>query len=147
MCDKPRKLYEILDTAITAKKNCQKANVANFPWENKWSHLIEHLEKNHLPSGSGFDAGTQIAEDECVGGAKLVLTFDFHHMDEHGYYDGWTTHKAVITPCFDGINLSVRGGLPKKYRHSKEYFESTMYECLIKTIEKAEIDKILTQGV
>lgn len=146
MCDKQRKVYELLDMAISARKNCQKSDYVNHSLEDKWSLLIEHLEKNYLPYGSGFDAGVHVDEDVCVNGVKLVLTFDFHHMNEHGYYDGWTTHKAIITPYFDGIGVAIKGSLPKKYQHSREYFGDTIYEALLRTVKKAEIDKILTQG-
>lgn len=143
---KERKVYEILDTAITARSNLRASDIVRTEWEDKWDDLIHHLEKNYLPHGSGFDAGTHVIEEECVPGLKIVLNFGYHHIHEHGYYDGWTTHKAIITPYFDGIGVAIKGSLPKKYQHSREYFGDTIYEALIRTVEKAEIDKILTQG-
>ena len=62
--------------------------------------------KEWLPSGSGFDAGTEIVLSTRT---ELVLSVDFHHMDEHGFYDGWTSHRVTLTPEFDGIRVVVTG--------------------------------------
>lgn len=138
-----RRIYEVLNTAVSAKRNCMKIDRVNTEWENKWDDLIRHIEKNYLPSGSGFDAGTKVDEDACVNNRKIVLTFSYHHMDEHGYYDGWTEHKAVILPCFDGIEVHIKGALPRKYRHDKEYFGDTMHNALVATISSDEVERVL----
>jgi hypothetical protein len=138
-----RKIYDILNVAVTAKKNCDNDHTYNPEWRDKWGELVEYLEKNYLPHGSGFDSGTHVVEDECVSGTKLVLSFDYHHMDEHGYYDGWTSHKVIVTPFFDGIGVKITGALPRKYRHSKDYFCSTMVYHLTSYIPQGRIDKIL----
>ena len=140
---KERKVYEILDTAITARSNLRVSDIVRTEWENKWDDLIQHLEKNYLPSGSGFDAGTHVIEEECVPGLKIVLNFGYHHMDEHGYYDGWSHHKAIIIPYFDGIGIKLKGALPRKYRHSKEYFIDTLHTHLTSHILTKDIDRIL----
>lgn len=59
---------------------------------------LDYLAKERLPSGSGVDAGCKI--DRKSTAKRIVITFGFHHMDEHGSYDGWTDHTAVITPDF-----------------------------------------------
>jgi hypothetical protein len=59
------------------------------------------------PSGSGFDAGTQIDEDRSD---TLVFTTAFHHMNEGGYYDGWTEHTVRVKPSLAwGFDLTVSG--------------------------------------
>lgn len=141
--ERKRYVYEVLDMAITAKKNCMKSAVISPEWESKWDDLIEHLQKKYLPHGSGFDCGTVVIEEECVNGLRLVLNFDYHHMDEYGYYDGWSSHKAVVVPYFDGIGVTIKGALPRKYRHSKEYFGDTIHYSLTKEIDQEEIDNIL----
>lgn len=138
-----RKIYDILNVAVTAKNNCCNGEVLNTKWGSKWDDLIRYIEKNHLPHGSGFDCGTVVIEEECVSGLKLVLKFDYHHMDEHGYYDGWTSHKVIVTPYFDGIGVTVKGALPRKYRHNKEYFGDTIHYSLTSTITQSKIDEIL----
>ncbi len=72
---------------------------------------LAYLLKEHLPSGSGIDCGVKL--DESSGPERLVFTLSFHHMDEAGYYDGWTEHKAIVTPTLadhDGMRLRVTGG-------------------------------------
>ena len=138
-----RKVYDILNVAVSARNNLERGNFYNAEWASKWDDLIRHIEKNYLPYGSGFDSGTEVNEDECVCGLRLVLTFGYHHMDEHGYYDGWTSHKAIVIPYFDGIGVKVKGALPKKYRHSREYFGDTIHNALTNTISQEEIDEIL----
>ena len=48
------------------------------------------------PSGSGIDCGTKL--DSASSPEKLIFFIEFHHMNEVGYYDGWTQHKLIITP-------------------------------------------------
>jgi hypothetical protein len=61
-----------------------------------------------LPSGSGIDCGTTLERDDCKPG-KLVLSLSYHHMAESGMYDGWTEHKVIVTPSFDGIDMRITG--------------------------------------
>lgn len=140
-----RKVYEALDAAVGAYKNSAYQFITGAEMASKWGDVINHIEKNYLPNGSGFDRGTKVVEEKCVNGVKLVLSFDYHHMDENGYYDGWTSHTVVVAAHFDGIRLKVQGALPRKYRHNKEYFEDTMYHALTRTINHSEIRKFLTQ--
>lgn len=60
-----------------------------------------------LPRGSGIDAGTQIVS---VSDKQIVLTAGFHHMNEGGYYDGWTEHTIrVRASLMLGMTVSVSG--------------------------------------
>jgi hypothetical protein len=67
---------------------------------------LEKLVTEYMPSGSGLDRGTQLLTERS-GPEKLVFVTAFHHMTEHGYYDGWTDHIVTVTPAFDG-SLYVR---------------------------------------
>ena len=60
--------------------------------------------ESSLPSGSGINSGTTV---EYAGPNKIVLSCGFHHIDEHGFYDGWTYHKIIVKPTFNG-HLHVR---------------------------------------
>jgi len=70
---------------------------------SKAQDCLNQLEKL-LPSGSGIDCGTGIVIDECTA-TKIVLYVEYHHMNEFGMYCGWSGHKLVITPGFDGIDI------------------------------------------
>jgi hypothetical protein len=61
-----------------------------------------------LPSGSGIDSGVQFDWNSTP--EKLVFNFSYHHMNEVGYYEGWTEHKLIITPCLQhGYKLKITG--------------------------------------
>ena len=69
----------------------------------------DHLDKilDTLPSGSGLDAGPELLDSTE---RKLMFSSDFHHMDQHGYYSGWSRHTVVITPCFlSGFQIKITG--------------------------------------
>ena len=68
------------------------------------------------PSGSGFDSGTQL--DDKSTPKKLIFNTSYHHMDDAGYYIGWTDHQVIITPSFDGMDIKVTG---KNYNDIKDY--------------------------
>jgi hypothetical protein len=74
------------------------------------------------PHGSGIDSGIQL--DDSSTAQKLVFTFGFHHMNENGMYDGWTQHKAIITPDLQfGYRLKITG---RDRNQIKEY----LYEII-----------------
>ena len=89
------------------------ANLVNWnPIDDKWidyrEDLIEFVERNILPSGSGFDSGTTIDLDNS-NDKKITFITSFHHLNENGFYDGWTEHKVIIRPTFYGIDIKVTG--------------------------------------
>lgn len=92
---------------------------------------IEKLVKEHMPSGSGFNAGTEILyeyRDRPLKGDMLVFKTSFHHMNDGGYYDGWTEHKVIIEPClmFD-FKLKVTG---RDRDQIKDYIGDVFHEAL-----------------
>jgi hypothetical protein len=86
------KTYQTLARAIGAYKRCIKSN--NTEWLDKWKTLIGALVET-FPRGSGFDNGTTLdldhSNDNC-----LYFDTAFHHMNESGMYDGWTTHSVIV---------------------------------------------------
>ena len=99
-------LYRAIATAIAARTNCDASG--NREWFDKWSDRLEELEKE-LPSGSGFDSGTQIDLDRSTG-ERLVLHTSYHHMNDGGYYDGWTEHTITVKgSLLDGFDFRVSG--------------------------------------
>lgn len=60
-----------------------------------------------LPRGSGFDMGTRLL---TANDTKIVFLTNFHHMDENGFYDGWTEHRVTVTPSLmGGVAIRVTG--------------------------------------
>ena len=98
----------------------------------KHTSYVDFLVKEKLPSGSGFNAGTKINWDMSTQN-KLVFETAFHHMDEAGYYVGWTEHRIFITPDLcHGFNMRITG----KDRNSiKEYISDVFFNALLMEVE------------
>ncbi len=104
------KIYQAIARKIQAARNCHK--LGNGDWFTRHCEAIEHIMREHAPSGSGFDSGTQldILDHIDAGKDRLFFTTAFHHMNENGYYDGWTEHSVTVTPSLaDGFNLKISG--------------------------------------
>lgn len=120
-----RKVYQVLASSLMAHRNCILHN--NVEWRDIWERRIEWLEKEYLPSGSGFDAGTTVDIDAC-GDTKMVFKTAYHHMDENGFYDGWTSHEVIAEPEFlSGIDVKVTGLDENDIR---EYIGDTFFYAL-----------------
>ena len=76
----------------------------------KESHEEAIEEANQmLPHGSGIDGKCEINLPSSSEN-KIIIDLEFHHMDEHGSYDGWTTHSITLTPSFvNGFDMKVSG--------------------------------------
>ena len=90
------------------------------------AEALERLE-SHLPSGSGLDLGPRI-DDRSRENHIVISHCDFHHMSEHGFYDGWTEHTVVITPSLAwGIDVRVTG---RDRNEIKEYIGEIFHDNL-----------------
>ena len=100
-------LYREIASLLSARENCRNTN--NTEWEDKHEDTLTHLVKNYLPSGSGIDCGTKLDLDASTP-EKLVFTFGYHHMNDGGYYDGWTEHTMIVRPSLQfGFYLRISG--------------------------------------
>lgn len=101
-------LCQKLATAVDARLHLAAGDTGN-PWEQIWENRIDAAVYERMPAGSGFDSGTKLDHDASTG-EKLVFTTEFHHMNEGGFYDGWTSHKITVRPSLvHGFTLSVSG--------------------------------------
>lgn len=92
-----------------------------------WKARKAWLERELLPSGSGFDAGTTLDETKS-NGDKLVFNTSFHHMNAAGMYTEWTEHTVTVTPSLMfGRRIAVSG---KDKNGIKAYIENTFGEAL-----------------
>ncbi len=115
-------LYSTLASLVQARINCENATPRNDEWFDKHTARIEELVKDYMPSGSGFDCGTHINLDNSDA-ERLFFTTSFHHMNDGGYYDGWTEHNVIVTPSLAfGFNLKVTG---RDRNQIKEYIHET----------------------
>jgi len=98
--------------------------------------IIEHLVKNHLPSGSGVDAGCEVIEGK-TNLEKLVLSVPFHHMDEHGGYDGWSVYRVTVQETFIGLCAHATGGRKSERDYVRELIEHACGEVVANSEEVA----------
>ena len=110
-----------LSKTIAAYQMCYKNG--NKEWEEKHYATITNM-LTSLPHGSGIDNGVKLDWDRTVAN-KIIFTFEFHHMNEAGYYDGWTAHNLVITPTFDTFDLRITG---RDRNNVKEYLYQIFYD-------------------
>lgn len=119
------KLYQALASRIAARENC--ATSGNDEWRIKHTDKIRELVDQHLPAGSGFDRGTEL-EIALSTPEKLVFCTDFHHMNDAGYYDGWTEYQVIVKPSLlFGFTLRVTG---RDRNGIKEYILDTFNAAL-----------------
>ena len=98
-------VYQAIVGKLIAIENCARSG---NPWLANHEAALTTL-MDSAPSGSGIDCGVSLLRDECKC-ERLVFSCDFHHMNEHGYYDGWTHHKAIVTPSLFGrISIRITG--------------------------------------
>jgi len=101
------KVYQELARVFAAYLNCIKSG--NEEWRAKHKATIQHICRNYLPHGSGFDNGVKFDFDLSTRD-KLVLQTAFHHMNENGMYCGWTEHKITIRASLSfGFDLVIGG--------------------------------------
>lgn len=100
-------VYSRIAQLVVAMQNCEEAN--NTEWYSRHEATIETIVKDYLPSGSGFDNGTKFDVD-ASNERKLVFNAPYHHMDENGYYNGWTDHTITVRPSlWNEFELSISG--------------------------------------
>lgn len=115
-----RHLYVALANIVQARENCHQSE--NVEWFDRWTEKAEILTREHLPSGSGFDAGTKLDLDRSSG-ELLVFTTSYHHMDKHGGYDGWTEHTVRVRgSLMHGFTVAVSGS-------NRNGIKDYIYEC------------------
>lgn len=91
---------------------------------------FEKFVEEEFPSGSGFDNGTKLIN---FSSNRIVLEVGFHHMDEHGGYDGWSHHEVTITSDLEwGFNVKISG---KDRNNIKEYISEVFHETLSSEIK------------
>ena len=100
-------LYKAIANTLQAYQKCIESD--NKEWQDKHESRLEFLTYNYMPSGSGIDAGITL-DMESSKEDKLIFNLSYHHMNDHGYYDGWTDHKLIVTPSLTSdFNLRITG--------------------------------------
>ena len=107
-------------------------NNLNAQWGDIARTRLDQL-VNMLPSGSGIDSGTKLIS---ASASRIVLECSFHHMNENGYYDGWTEHRITVRPTFDSLDINISGRNRndiKEYLH--EVYALALSELIVETVD------------
>ena len=100
---------------------------------------VEGLISKHFPHGSGFDSKPEFSFDLSAYN-KWIIFQSYHHMNDNGYYCGWSHFKIIVTPCFVGgfeIKIIAKHSSREcsKRFNNDDYFYEVYYECLNKFID------------
>jgi hypothetical protein len=136
----PKHLYQEIASAVQARLGClsEHANESQKEYAPVWTERINRMVQEFMPSGNGWDCGTKIDLSESHA-EKLVFFGSYHHMNDGGFYDGWTEHTIVVTPSFNGLNIRVSG---RNRNDIKDYlwetFECALTQLVVWNVEKAD---------
>jgi hypothetical protein len=123
-------LYSAIAALLATIERCKSSG--SREWADHHQDSLDALLKEHLPSGSGIDNGTQLVTAVCKAN-RLVFQCDFHHMNEHGYYDGWTHHRVIVSPSLElGAVLKVLG---RNRNGIKEYLHDVFHQVMFVQVD------------
>jgi hypothetical protein len=123
-------LYKAIAGKLQAILNCGRS--VNTEWDLKRREAICTLVREHMPSGSGFDSGTDIDWDRSTPN-KLVFTTSYHHHGECGYTH-WSNHSITVRASLvSGITLTISG---RDYRGFKDYCYDVFHTALMAEVEE-----------
>lgn len=103
-------------------QNIAAYNQCNKEWKDKAEDRINDISE-FLPHGSGIDGKCEIDLIQSKEN-RIVFFFEYHHMDENGYYCGWTEHNVIVTPKFGGFDIQITG---RNKNQCKDYFYDLWY--------------------
>lgn len=123
-------IYQHIARSLRALRTCEQriadpsrdCNENDSHWATRQKQAIERIVRNDAPSGSGIDCGTAFDFDASKP-ERLVFSFEFHHMNDVGMYNGWTEHRAIVKPSLaNGIDLRLTG-------HNRNDVLDYLHEC------------------
>ena len=108
-----------LANLINAIKHCKPA------YQDLANSTIDEMD-SLLPHGSGIDGICEIDRNNSTID-KIIVNLEYHHLNDAGYYEGWTSHQVILTPSFiGGFDLKVTG---KDKNGIKDYLSNLFYDC------------------
>lgn len=133
MADRTMKLFAMFALFADAKARCDQTN--NAEWSKRHEESAHKLAREFMPSGSGFDDGTKF-EISKSGASEIVFRTSYHHMNEHGMYDGWTDHVVRVRASLIGHYDIFVGG--RNRNDIKELISQSFQHALNQTIVESE---------
>jgi len=129
------KIYQKIAGLVKARRNCER--MENWEWFDKHEETLSEMEREFLPSGSGFDSGCSVNFEKS--GKWLYIDCPFHVMNETGYYTGWHNFTVIVKPdLISDIDLSINWYGPADGETDidglKEYILDTIHVALTQKI-------------
>lgn len=142
----PRRFYEAF-AQVWSQRERNKVDTASGSYK-RWYEIarrqLKYL-KDQLPSGSGFDSGTRFNTDASKLGVVLVFNTAFHHMNEGGFYDGWTEHTVKVRADLEyGIEIIVGG---RNRNEIKEYIADEFEHLMNSRVDEVKLAEIAAECV
>lgn len=122
-------------TTADSLRACQN-RPGNNDWAERWYQILRYLESEHLPSGSGFDNGCRIIDEQTCGSNIRIMT-EYHVMVD-GMYIGWLHLIVDFSATFNGIDwriVEVDSTDVREYddiEYLVDVIIDDIHECLIK---------------
>lgn len=93
--------------------------------------LLDEIEREYLPSGSGFDSGCKIRRDGS-GENEIRITFSYHVMNDAGYYTRWIHSEAVVKPLLTTSIYEIKLKNASSFRKDMvdDYVLDSLYDAL-----------------
>lgn len=126
-------LYQRIARTIRAINNNCKRDGKELWYARHCDTLQSYQEE--LPSGSGFDSGCKIRQ--TVAQNAFCVDVAFHHMDEHGWYDGWSKHSVTVTADLAfGFEIKIKTTEPND--HADDLFLDFLGESIHYALEQCK---------
>ena len=114
------KLYQKIARTLQAMETC------NDELQVRHINTINMIEGEYFPHGSGIDADCYIDLDRSTKD-KIWIVFDYHLMNDHGYYDGWLLLDLIVKPDLSwGFDFKI-----KYYSNGNDKSKVQKYKPLI----------------
>lgn len=125
---RPKTMAAEFVSCKTALENCIQSG--NTEWEVRWHERLNRL-VDLIPSGGGIDVGPRAHGSVEIKPDGIRFDISYHHMNDGGFYDGWTEHTITVRPAFDGIDVRVSG---RDRNQIKSHLHETMLHAFMQRI-------------
>ena len=118
-------LYQIIASLVTARHNCERTG--NGEWQSRHYRRLNKIVSDHMPSGNGLNNGMSIDANQS-NEDKLIFRTSYQHMNDAGYYDGWTDHNVTVrASLLNEITIYISG---RDRNNIKEYLHDVFFNAL-----------------
>ncbi len=132
------KVYQVIANKLNASLMLAKNNIQN-EWSEKHPEDIEKIVNEYMPSGSGFNTGTNFSFEKS-NPEKLIFESEYEYMNNNGMYAGSIPFTVTVKPSLIGeIDVTVSG----RFSKLPTYLGEDLKDCIVETFNNClnkEID-------